>query len=133
MERKKGCWHFPHTQVQRLEQTLDQVRASEYTMDEVLNKMLEPRQNVKSDREYLDTAMHLACRKGNVAVVRCLLAAGARSNVPGATRVPGATCETASQAAHRLEKAGFNTLQFRQIKELLAEPLPTCFRGHRCV
>ena len=127
MERKEGCWHFPHTQVQRLEQTLDQVRASEYTMDEVLNKMLKPRQHGESDRRYLDTAMHLACRQGKVAVIRCLLAAGARSDVPGATR------ETANQAAHRLEKSGFNALQFRQIKELLAEPLPACFRGHRCV
>lgn len=124
-ENIRKIWLLLLTQAQRLEGILHQVRASEFSMDEVLNKMLEPQQHDPSDRRHLDTAMHLACRKGDVVIVRCLMAAGAHSDILGAARV------TVEHEALQLEKSNPNAYQFRQIRELLAEPMPRCPPGHR--
>ena len=71
------------------------------------------------------TPMHQACRNGDVRIVRSLMAAGARWYVPDTT---GAT---AKGEAQQLKTSQPDT--FRKIMELLAEPMPTCPDGCRCV
>ena len=71
------------------------------------------------------TPMHQACRNGDVWIVRSLMAAGARWDIPDTT---GAT---AKGEAQQLKTSQPDT--FRKIMELLAEPMPTCPDGCRCV
>ena len=68
------------------------------------------------------TPMHQACRNGDVRIVRSLMAAGARWDIPDTA---GATAKDEAQQ--------LKTDVFRKIMELLAEPMPTCPDGCRCV
>ena len=113
-----------------MEDVLEQVRKQDYlSVTRFLNKVVHPLRAPPTHKgKRIDTAMHIACRKGHVAVVRSLMAGGARWDIIGAGR------STAKEESHN-ELRMFptkNPTGHRKIAELLSKPLPPCPRGHRC-
>ena len=107
----------PFTQLQRVGDILDNMREENLSTADFLNAK---DNNIQSN--FPDTAMHIACRKGNIELIRILMAAGARWDLPGKTE------KTAKQEAEPLEP---NT--HRQIMELLSYAMPTAPNGYRSV
>ena len=100
----------------RVDAILDHVRARGLSTADVLNNVIGGRNSPKV------TAMHRACHDGNVAVIRSLMAAGARWDIRGANKA------TAKDEAYHLKKSKPHV--FLQIMELLAEPMPKSPRQH---
>ena len=104
-------------QVRRVEFILDNVRVRGLSTAEVLNKVIGSSQSNNS------TAMHQACRNGSVGVIRSLIAAGGRWDIPNSDR------KTAKEEAYHLKTSKPDV--FRKIMVLMAEPMPSCPPGHR--
>ena len=104
-------------QARRVEVLLDHVRVRGLSTAELLNEVI-------GRRPLNNTAMHIACRKGSIAVIRSLMAAGARWDIPNPEG------ETALQEASHLQKS--NPEVFEKIMVLMAEPMPACPYKHRC-
>lgn len=113
-----------------MEDVLEQVRQQHYlSVTSFLNKVVHPLRAPPTHKgKRIDTAMHIACRKGHVAVVRSLMAEGARWDIIGAGR---STAKEESRNELRMFPTK-NPTEHRKIAELLSKPLPPCPRGHRC-
>ena len=106
------------SQEQRVEDILDKVRKEDLSTAELLNA-----KDSHTQSNFPDTAMHIACRIGNVVLIRTLMAAGARWDLPGKTE------QTAEQEAEPLERG--NPDIHRKIMELLSYPMPPAPSGYR--
>ena len=93
---------------------LDKIRKEDLSTAEFLNA-----KDSNTQANFPDTAMHIACWTGNVALIRTLMAAGARWDLPGKSK------QTAKQEADHLMRGSPDEQYARkQIMELLSESMP---------